>query len=139
MGLRHRAQTEGILPMPKSRYYTRGYLVTPVSPEKLAYMAERVPDWRERPEDIRAGLAWGREKARLLAWVRVTMQERCTEREQMCLHCHFFLGLTYETIAKMTGTNRSSVYRAAQRGIRRLREAAREQGLKPRLPRRLRR
>lgn len=125
--------------MPRSRYFTRGYIVMAVAPDKLAYMAERVPDWREKPEDIAEGLAWGRDKKRLLAWVKETMKERLTEREQFCLYLHFFHGITYEAIAQQTNTNRSSVYRAAQRGIRRLREAAQEQGIRPRLPRRLRR
>ena len=125
--------------MPRSRYFTRGYHVIAVTPEKLAYMAERVSDWRETPEDIAAGLAWGREKKRLLAWVKATMKERLTEREQLCLYLHFFHGITYEAIAQQTHTNRSSVYRAAQRGIRRLRAAAQEQGIKPRWHRRTRR
>jgi DNA-directed RNA polymerase specialized sigma24 family protein len=123
--------------MERYRYFTRGYLVVAVPPDTLAYIAERVPDWREKPEDIAAGLAWGREKKRLLAWVQETMKERLTEREQFCLYLHFFRGITYEAIAKQTNTNRSSVYRAAQRGIRRLREAAHEQGIRPKLPRRM--
>jgi DNA-directed RNA polymerase specialized sigma24 family protein len=65
------------------------------------------------------------------------MDERLTGRERACIELHYFRGLTFEAIAQLTHTNRSSCCRAAQRGVRRLRAAAAEQGLRPVLPARL--
>lgn len=109
-----------------------------MAPDALAAHADHTRSWRETPGEIRAELAWGRRKARLLAWVRRVMAERLTERERACIELHYFRGLTYEAISRLTHTNRSSCCRAAQRGVRRLRAAAEEEGLRPVLPARLR-
>ena len=86
--------------------------------------ARRNP-WYESPEEIAAGLAWGRRKARLLQWVRQEMATSLTQREQECIDLYFFHGMTCREVGQATGTNASSVHRAIRRSIRKLRQAAR--------------
>jgi DNA-directed RNA polymerase specialized sigma24 family protein len=117
---------------------TKRYLVN-TNPHTLSALPAHRQLWAESLDEVNAGLAWGAQKRILLRWVRETMMARCTQREQQCIIGHFFEGMTYEAIAQRTGTSRSSCCHAAKRGIKRLRAAAEEQGLKPKLPYRLRR
>ena len=80
--------------------------------------------WHESPAEVRAALAWGSDKAILMAWVRARMESLLTERERQCIRLHYFEGLHYREAGRRTGTNASSVYRAVARGIRKLRIAA---------------
>jgi len=82
--------------------------------------------WHETPGEVREGLRRGRDRAWLLAWVRREMAARLTVRQRECVELHYFEGLTLEAVARRTGTNRSSVFRAVRRGVERLRAAARE-------------
>ncbi len=117
---------------------TKRYLVN-TNPHSLSALPAHRQLWAETQEMVDAGLAWGAQKRVLLRWVWDTMEARCTARERQCIVLHFFDGLTYEAIAHQTGTTRSSCCHAAKRGIKRLRAAAAEQGLAPKLPYRLRR
>jgi DNA-directed RNA polymerase specialized sigma24 family protein len=83
--------------------------------------------WFESPEEVRAGLRWGRRKCALLLWVRATMAERLTARERDCIGLYFFEGRSFAQVGLLTGTHASSVFRAVQRGIRKLRQAAGEE------------
>jgi len=85
--------------------------------------------WYETPEEIEAGLEWGREKERLFRLIRREMRRRLTKRERRCLELYFFKGLTFREAAKATSTHPSSVHRAVQRGLRKLRHAAKSGGL----------
>lgn len=85
--------------------------------------------WHESRDDRERGLRWGREKARLLKWVRNQMGRRLTPTERRCVELHYFEGLTFREAARHTGTQPSSVCRAVQRSIRKLRQAAAEQGV----------
>ncbi|HOE66571.1 MAG TPA: hypothetical protein PLO62_08585, partial [Candidatus Hydrogenedentes bacterium] len=49
--------------------------------------------WYETEEEIAAGVKWGREKARLLRWVRSQMTMRLTLRERRCVELYYFEGL----------------------------------------------
>lgn len=80
--------------------------------------------WHESPAAVRAGLAWGSDKAILLAWVRARMETLLTARERHCVHLVFFEGLHYREAGRRTSTNASSVHRAVARGLRKLRAAA---------------
>ena len=95
-----------------------------------AYLADTLGEdrgaWYETETDIRKGLAEGRRKAFLLRWVRARMEMDLTRRERECMQLHYFAGLTYERIGYVTGTSKSAVCRAIQRGLRRLRAAAQE-------------
>jgi len=79
--------------------------------------------WHETPDEVRAALAWGERKRRLLQWVRGHMETRLTARERECVRLYYFQGFTYEVIGRVTGTHRSSVCRAIHRGLRKLRAA----------------
>ena len=57
------------------------------------------------------------------------MQTHLTQRERECIELHYFRGLCYRAIGKLTRTNASSACRAAARGVRKLREAAQADGL----------
>jgi len=81
--------------------------------------------WYESPEEIAAGLAWGRRKARLLQWIRQEMGTSLTQRERECIELYFFHGMTCREVGQATATNASSVHRAIRRSIRKLRQAAR--------------
>lgn len=86
--------------------------------------------WFESPEEVEAGLEWGREKAALLGWVRRQMGRHLTARERRCVELYFFQGLTYREVGSATGTNASSAYRAVARSLRKLRVQARQGGLR---------
>ncbi len=100
-----------------------------LSPEIMRSFRIEQSGWHETKSDIRAGIAWGRRKAVLLAWVREQMMVVLTARERHCLDLYYFRGLTYREAGAATGTNASSVYRAVQRSIRKLRKAAKAAGL----------
>ncbi len=100
-----------------------------LSPEiMLAFRIEQSA-WHETKSDIKAGVVWGKRKAVLLAWVREQMDIVLTPRERHCLELYYFRDLTYREAGAATDTNASSVYRAVQRSIRKLRKAAKESGL----------
>lgn len=96
----------------------------PVDPHKLRRQPNENGFWYESEDAVAAGLWWGREKARLLRWVRRQMGRRLTARERACIQLHFFRGLSYREIGAATQTDASSSYRAVRRGIYKLRAAA---------------
>jgi len=84
--------------------------------------------WYETEEEINERLRWGREKAKQLRWVRSQMIARLTEKERQCVRLYYFKQLNFREIGDKLGINVSTVYRAVERGVRKLREAAREHG-----------
>ena len=82
--------------------------------------------WHETEAEIQTRLDAGAEKALLLHWVRREMGRRLTPRERRYLELHYFDANTLEEVARRTGVNRSTVARALQRAVRKLRRAARE-------------
>jgi len=97
-----------------------------LSPEIMWSFRIEQSAWHETKADVDVAIAWGRRKAVLLAWVREQMHIALTARERHCLELYYFRGLTYREAGAATGTNASSVYRAVQRSIRKLRKAAKE-------------
>lgn len=93
------------------------------TPQWLDAFATESGAWWESEEQIRLALADGKVRAALLRWVRRQMASRLTARERYCVECHYFLGLTYEAIGYATNTHRSTVCRALQRSLRKLRQA----------------
>lgn len=87
--------------------------------------------WHETAEDIEEGIAWGEEKDRLLSWVRRQTDHRLTAVERHAVQQYFFEGLTYREAAARTGVNASTVHRAVRRAIRKLKEAAAEDDIRP--------
>lgn len=84
--------------------------------------------WFETKDEIRKKLRWGREKERLLAWVRMEMVIVLDPRARECLERHCFRGETLREIAAALRMHLSSVYRAVWRAIRTLRRHAEAQG-----------
>ncbi|HNR36551.1 MAG TPA: sigma factor-like helix-turn-helix DNA-binding protein [Candidatus Hydrogenedentes bacterium] len=99
--------------------------VVPLDPGYFASISEKSSPWHEDEQAIEEGLEWGRQKARLLRWVRLEAGRRLTARERQCLEMHFFEGITFAEMGARTGTNASSAHRAVRRSLRKLREAAR--------------
>lgn len=99
-----------------------------MGPEALHLFDYEQGAWYETPEEVQAGLDWGRRKALLLAWVRRRMKKRLTPRERRCTELYFFEGHTYREIGRLTGTNASSAYRAVLRSLRKLKADAQNEG-----------
>ncbi len=97
-----------------------------VAPEVLGRLDEGCGAWYETEDEVQEGLAWGVRKAHMLRWVRRQMGRRLTSRERHCVELYFFYGMTYRQLGEATNTNVSSAYRAVARGLRKLRQAARE-------------
>lgn len=82
--------------------------------------------WYEAPLEVKTALAWGRRKAELLRWVRRQMEKRLTDRERQCLAMYYFQNLNYLEIGRATRIHTSTVCRAIQRAVLKLRAAALE-------------
>jgi len=95
-----------------------------MAPEFFRMMNIRRGMWHESPEEVEAGLEWGRRKAQLLRWVRRKMGRRLTPRERECVELHFLQGMTYIEIAAATGTSPGVAHRAVVRSLRKLRITA---------------
>ena len=97
------------------------------------YLLECITEtpWHETEEDIEEGLEWGREKEVLLKWIRRRMARRLSKIERRSIRLYYLEGMNYREAAKVMGVNASSVYRATRRGIRKLREAAEKEDLRP--------
>ncbi|HRI86951.1 MAG TPA: sigma-70 family RNA polymerase sigma factor [Candidatus Hydrogenedentes bacterium] len=95
-----------------------------VSPHVIDKRHRSEGAWYETPEEIEAGLRWGAEKAELLRWVRRVMGRRLTKRERRCIELYFFKGMTMREAGEATKTNASSVQRAINRGLKKLRAAS---------------
>ena len=81
--------------------------------------------WHETPEEIDAGLEWGRRKAELLRWVRRQIGRTLTPCERRCITLYFFRGMTFPEVAQATGMSLPATHRAVARSLRKLRATAR--------------
>ncbi|MFO7975637.1 MAG: sigma-70 family RNA polymerase sigma factor [Candidatus Hydrogenedentota bacterium] len=93
----------------------------PVDPANFDFVGETDSPWHETPEQIEDALDYGREKTRLLKWVRRHMRSKLTPRERRSIELLFFRGLTYREAGKRLGVHPSVVHRSVQRGLVRLR------------------
>ncbi|MBI5095136.1 MAG: helix-turn-helix domain-containing protein [Candidatus Hydrogenedentes bacterium] len=84
--------------------------------------------WFETRSEIRGKLRYGREKKRLLVWVRMEMLSGFSVLERQCVELYHFRGLSYREISEILGAHPSSVYRAVLRAVRKLRRRAEAQG-----------
>ena len=103
-------------------------LAVQISPGALENIPECQSVWYESEEEIKAGLKRGSEKARLLRWIRREMGRRLTLRERRCVELYFFQGKSLREVGAATSTAPSSVCRAVQRSLRKLRHAAKMEG-----------
>ena len=98
-----------------------------VSPDFYGYIPASAAAWYESAEEIKAGLAYGRQKKILLAWVRQHMT-KLSVSQQKYIELYYFEGLSYQEIADKEGVATSTACRTVLRGINKLRAAA---GLPP--------
>lgn len=94
-------------------------------PHILESYANEDSPWQEDEAAIRAGLAWGEEKARLLKWVRRQMRQRLTPKQRACIELYYFKNMTLAEVGEKTGSSASAACRTMKRGINRLRVAVR--------------
>lgn len=85
--------------------------------------------WHESRSEVDQGLRHGARKAELLAWVERRMETRLTVREAECIRLHYFQGRSLRAIHVHTGLGLATVHRAIQRGLKKLRQAASEEGV----------
>ena len=111
-----------------NRTYSDRYKVN-YSPSVMAGFTNEEGPWSENEQDIVAGLAWGREKDRLLKWVRLQMRRHLTRKQRRALQLYYFKNLTFGEIALEVGCSPSAACRSVQRGVERLRDVAREEGV----------
>lgn len=111
-----------------NRTFSDRYKVS-CGPSLMARFNNQDSPWSEDGQDIEIGLAWGREKERLLKWVRLQMRRHLTQKQRRALHLHYFKNLTFGEIALEMGCSPSAACRSVQRGVDRLRDVAREEGV----------
>lgn len=92
------------------------------NPRLLNTVDQRRMPWFETEEEIKAGLAWGEEKAKLLKRARARMARRLTPVERRSIELFYFKDMNYREVAAALSLNVSSVYRAIQRGLRKLKQ-----------------
>lgn len=98
-------------------------------PSIMAGFTNEEGAWSEDEREIRAGLAWGGEKERLLNWVRQQMRRQLTQKQRRAIELYYFKDLTYVQIARKMGCSPSAACRSVHRGLERLRCAAKREGV----------
>ena len=104
-----------------------------MDPNSIQNFAQQNRAWYESEEDVEEGLAWGEEKADLLQWVQKQAARRLTAVERRALDQYYNRTMTYREAAAEAGVNPSTVYRAVRRAVRKLKQAAEEDQLKPKV------
>lgn len=112
----------------ENRTYADRYKVN-CCPSIMAEFTNEEGPWNEDKATVAAGLAWGKEKERLLKWVRQQMQRRLTVKQRRAIELHYFKDLTYAEMGPKMGCSPSAAYRSVQRGLERLRSAAKKDGV----------
>ncbi len=102
------------------------------NPRVMRTVANENRMWFETPVEIQAGLEWGKEKRRLLKWVRRQMFKKLSIRERRCIELYYFQNLTFRQVSEVNGITVSSVHRAVRRALRKFRHAAKRKNA-PRL------
>ncbi len=117
--------------MKKSRKPTTRALRNEVlfRPAVFRYFPVESSAWYESPEAIAQGLTRGKEKDRLLRWVRRRMESDLTERERACVEIYYFQGLPFRQAGKQLGLHASSVCRITRRAVEKLRILAQQEGI----------
>lgn len=98
----------------------------PVDGARLGLLPESRSPYHEEPEDIAALLSYGEAKAALIEWIDWTAADRCTTKEQEAIHMLYRLGLSLPSAARLARRNPSTIWRARDRAIRKLRAAAKQ-------------
>lgn len=99
-------------------------LAISVPNEILSHISWDSHVWYEDRADIRRGLAWGRRKRVLLAWVQWKMATTLNQRERESLELYFLHNLTYRDVGTLLGVHASTVFRNVRNGIAKLKHEA---------------
>ena len=97
-----------------------------IEPAKLDKFVEAHRMWHETPEEIRAGLEWGRRKQALLRWVRRQMGRRLTLKERRGIELRFFHNLTFAEMGDEMQLDAVNAWRMVQASVKKLQKAAQE-------------
>lgn len=84
--------------------------------------------WYETPEEVEAGLEYGREKDEQLQRVAQVMVDLLNEDERVTMELRYKHGLTYRQIAEIMDRNASTIHRRIQRCIRKIQKRIRSEG-----------
>lgn len=95
-------------------------------PAMLSSLSRSRGMWFETPEEIEAGLEWGRRKRVLLKWIRRQLGRRLTRDERRCLELYYFQGLNFRQVGEETGIDAPAAFRSVRRSIIKLKQAAQE-------------
>lgn len=108
----------------KKRHTQFEGLGLPTAFHSLENLGEQLSPWHETEAEVRQALRRGREKAAKLQWIRTRMVFDLTDFERHCLTLHYFQGLSYRQAGTILGASASTVCRHANRGVSKLRQAA---------------
>ena len=97
---------------------------TPTNPAILQELNQNKDYAHEDEADIKAGLAWGREKKRLLRWVRSRMNLTLSRVQRESITLCYFEDKTVRDAAVIVGCHYSTVSRAVKRAVKKLKEHA---------------
>jgi DNA-directed RNA polymerase specialized sigma24 family protein len=100
-----------------------------IDPHVFEFVETSQAMWHETSQEQEKAWRDARRRNILLGWVRRRMIAYLTDREQDCIRMYFFDAMTYAQMGDRTDTNATSCFRAVQRGIRRLRNAAQREGV----------
>ncbi|PCJ58248.1 MAG: hypothetical protein COA73_10070 [Candidatus Hydrogenedentota bacterium] len=98
-------------------------LGTQAGPFMIDMLVRENMPWFESPEDIEAGLAWGREKEALLDWLKGLMETCLSDMERESITLYYFENLNYRDAALRLHVNASTVCRAVHRATVKLKAA----------------
>lgn len=96
------------------------------APFELNEAANEDALWYESESEGRLRIRRAAGRRRLLDWVRRHMESELTECERECIWLYYFQGMGYRQAGAIRGKNPTSVMRAVQRGLRKLRRSAAE-------------
>ncbi len=109
-----------------------------VSPRSISNVPVSGGMWYESPEEIEEEVRRGKERARLMRWLRRQMGASLTPIECRYLLLYYCEGLTYRQVGKRTQTQASSAHRGVQRALRKLKRHIEREGGAERMLKRLR-
>lgn len=105
-------------------------LIRYYSPQWIDRHANEEGLWYESAEEqVRTRIRF-EERERRMAWVRAVMLMKLSPRERQVIEMHYLDSMTFREIAAVLGVYPSTAHRACQRGMAKLRDAAKKRSTK---------
>jgi len=101
-----------------------------VSSQFLEEISEAQSLWYETPEEIESKIQWGKEKVRLLNWVKNQMERKLSIKERKYIEHYYLQGETLEAISKKFHSHPATIHRAIRRGIKKLIQLTKNENLR---------